>query len=50
MLCVDNDMPIETLASITGNDEKTLKHYYEIRPAQKRKHPAAIEQPIMEVG
>ncbi|HYG38510.1 MAG TPA: tyrosine-type recombinase/integrase [Cytophagales bacterium] len=50
MLAVDNDMPIETLAAITGNDEKTLKHYYEIRPEKKRKHLLAIEQSIMKVS
>lgn len=47
MLAIENDMPIATLCAITGNSEKTLKHYYEIRNKNKIKHLHNMEASIM---
>lgn len=53
MLCVNEGIPVEVVASITGNSIKTLSHYYQIENDTKVKHLQKLVEsfsPVMNVS
>jgi len=46
MLCVDQGIDVSKVAAITGNNPKSLKHYYEIRAKVKRRYLKDVEESL----
>jgi hypothetical protein len=44
MLCVSAGVDVHRVASITGNDVKTLKHYYDIETSEKARSLKGVEE------
>lgn len=53
MLCVSEGIPVEVVASITGNSLATISHYYEIKNETKIRHLQKLVEsfgPVMKVS